>query len=326
MKRDERGSAMAARAAPPALARFLFRAALRPALPRRPPPLQGAALPLCTAPGAWSPWRGAHSQQGGDGGGAGPEGGALPSPQGTKFEERFKELSRKLFLDSLLRTASTHNHRFTADEAEAARVRIGDAQRRCFERHREKAVDGLSEFFLQTAALAVEAYKVLHPWVGQEVLFKAMRDLLGELTGGAFGAAQRALLAFQWDKFRHVSKALANLDADYGAYTTIEHHVIPGQRHEAVVTRCLYNTVTREEGVPELMAVFCAVDLLIFENYRVERYGMRFSRPATLAEGQPACRFILEKEGGAGAGEGPREAATALRRAAEHLRRGAGRK
>lgn len=241
-----------------------------------------------------------HDQPGGGRGEARKEG-TIAAAAERKLLAGIEGLAFKLFIDSLLLTASRENPRFQGREDEA-RALIEEARAGCHGRHLDKATDPRSEWTLMMTSLAVAAHKVLRPWVGEEALFRAMRELLGEKTGGVLGAAQRMLLAAKWDKFAHVSKSLRTLEADSGNYFLFEHRIDPGRRHEAVVKRCLYNEVTREEGAPELMSVFCRLDRSIFDNLRLKRHGMRFSRPTTLADGDDSCNFILER---AAAGPAP---------------------
>lgn len=60
------------------------------------------------------------------------------------------------------------------------------------------------------------------------------------------------------------------------------------------VHRCRLVELVREVGHPELAPVFCAADATFFGT---SRPGLRLERPATLAAGDPHCRFhILPQE------------------------------
>jgi L-2-amino-thiazoline-4-carboxylic acid hydrolase-like protein len=64
------------------------------------------------------------------------------------------------------------------------------------------------------------------------------------------------------------------------------------ERHSFTnITTCLFNDFFRANGVPELTAVCCALDLVWADELAQPRYGVRFERPTTLAAGDDACRF-----------------------------------
>jgi len=80
----------------------------------------------------------------------------------------------------------------------------------------------------------------------------------------------------------------------FGALFSFEVERAPGHFVQRV-TRCGFHTLLAEVGAPELTPVFCAWDRLWADE--VNRIpGVRFSRPATIAEGAPACVFAFELE------------------------------
>jgi hypothetical protein len=61
------------------------------------------------------------------------------------------------------------------------------------------------------------------------------------------------------------------------------------------VHRCLYHEFFKANGAPELTLAFCAFDNLWGDLLQDGRYGVRFTRPTTIAAGDEMCRFEFSR-------------------------------
>ncbi len=75
----------------------------------------------------------------------------------------------------------------------------------------------------------------------------------------------------------------------YGSLFVFEEEV-PGA-YRQWVRRCGFYDYLARHDVPELSAVFCAWDLLWADEVNRLDRGVRFERPATIADGSDACLF-----------------------------------
>lgn len=61
------------------------------------------------------------------------------------------------------------------------------------------------------------------------------------------------------------------------------------------ITRCLFNDLLRAAGYPEVIPVFCALDIVWADEVTDHGYNLAFSRPTTLAMGSDKCRFQFNR-------------------------------
>ena len=61
------------------------------------------------------------------------------------------------------------------------------------------------------------------------------------------------------------------------------------------IHRCFFNDFFRANGAPEVTPLFCALDNVWAAALQNGRYGVRFDRPTTLANGDDVCRFQFSK-------------------------------
>ena len=67
------------------------------------------------------------------------------------------------------------------------------------------------------------------------------------------------------------------------------------RRYEFRVTRCLFHDLYTQLGIPELTRLMCEVDNAIFNSYLPEQVTFhRNGLGNRLADGAPACHFVLE--------------------------------
>ena len=68
-----------------------------------------------------------------------------------------------------------------------------------------------------------------------------------------------------------------------------------GSRNFVNIERCFFNDFFRANDAKEVISLFCALDKVWAEALEQPRYGVRFERPTTLANGDDACRFQFRK-------------------------------
>jgi hypothetical protein len=68
-----------------------------------------------------------------------------------------------------------------------------------------------------------------------------------------------------------------------------------GRRNFVNIERCFFNDFFRANRAPVVTSLFCALDKVWAEPLEEHRYGVRFERPTTLANGDDACRFQFHK-------------------------------
>ena len=68
-----------------------------------------------------------------------------------------------------------------------------------------------------------------------------------------------------------------------------------GRRNFVNIERCFFNDFFRANQAPEVTSRFCALDKVWAEAPEEHRYGVRFERRTTLANGDDACRFQFHK-------------------------------
>lgn len=83
----------------------------------------------------------------------------------------------------------------------------------------------------------------------------------------------------------------------YGESFVFETHERTPERFEQRVVRCHFHDVLTAAGAAELTSLFCAYDSNWIDAIESARDGIRFERPATLAAGDDACRFVFLREG-----------------------------
>ncbi len=153
--------------------------------------------------------------------------------------------------------------------------------------------------------LALISYHALKAFVGGtkaisnlqaafSYLFK--RQLRGYMTS-RFGISQNA----PEEAFDRISQNfMTRGEKLYGSRWTYVQSVQDHDQFQVHVTKCLFNDFCRAHGVPELTALFCALDGVWIEELHKGRYKTHFERPTTLAAGDDVCRFQFSREKGRG--------------------------
>ena len=71
---------------------------------------------------------------------------------------------------------------------------------------------------------------------------------------------------------------------------------VQDERHSFInIEKCFFNDFFCANGVPEMTLICCTTDSLWIDELEQPRYGIRFDRPTTLAQGDDMCRFQFTK-------------------------------
>lgn len=81
----------------------------------------------------------------------------------------------------------------------------------------------------------------------------------------------------------------------FGEHFTYVLEGADNRRAHFAITRCLYNDVLRSLGYPEVIPVFCALDVIWTAEATNAPFPLTFDRPTTLARGDDRCRFYFGK-------------------------------
>lgn len=208
--------------------------------------------------------------------------------------KRAEGLQYRAYMDSLLRNLREHPQ--VIGQESLIQRRIHELYKEAIKRHEKLIADRRAQTHLQVACLVEGSYKTLLPWFcnDQDKVIELIRKPLGESAAGLVGISQKIALFFSFDKFSLMSRSLKYMESDFGKSFSIAHHIMPDY-HRASVKRCLYNSVFTEDGVPELIPIFCALDRMWFDQVHPVGHGIGFSRPSTLADGGTSCEFIIKR-------------------------------
>jgi hypothetical protein len=77
----------------------------------------------------------------------------------------------------------------------------------------------------------------------------------------------------------------------FGAHFRYEQEVADEDRSFVAITRCLFHELGRFLQRPQVVRVFCAMDMVWAEHATRPPFNLAFERPTTLAAGGDKCRF-----------------------------------
>jgi L-2-amino-thiazoline-4-carboxylic acid hydrolase-like protein len=163
--------------------------------------------------------------------------------------------------------------------------------------HTRLAVDSAGARWLTLCSVLLAAYRRLLA-VGEDkatalaILQTAMtvpfRAGIHAFIRDRFGISQDA----PQDAFERIAATFQSRgEQRFGRAFTFVAGVRDDRRSFTNITTCLFDDFFRANGVPELTAVCCALDLVWADELAHPRYGVRFERPTTLSAGDDACRF-----------------------------------
>lgn len=184
----------------------------------------------------------------------------------------------------------TKGHRLDLQGLEEEAKRLQQA-------YRAMATDAPAQVHLLMTAYVLAGYRVMR---AEGMAAETVRDLLQEAFTGMGG---RWIRLFSWLRLRFARDPLTALRrtaqrralSDYGStFRFSEKDIARG--FVLQVHRCFYYDFFRRNGHPELTTIFCAWDRNWGDAIEPKRLGVRFERPATLAEGHAACEFVFRRE------------------------------
>lgn len=207
---------------------------------------------------------------------------------------------------------------------------IEDSTKRVCERHLDKVTDDRSVVHLHTAALAIATHRTLLPIIkSEERVLNMIRAAFGaplevestmtdedklvlndDLTMRPDFWVVRTALWFAFDKMDAVRRMIVNFVSDFGTSfdAKTEERVIAGLPQQILTVRkCFYHRLCKDEDLPQITRVFCALDRNTFAALNVSKHKVRFTLDRTLVDGpdektgEPGyCEFkftkIIEKE------------------------------
>lgn len=193
-------------------------------------------------------------------------------------------------------------HPEACDEAAWQRVADDGALREeaLVREHHGMALDAPAEQWLRTCSIVLAAYRALVPFVPGprlvELFLEAMaspfRDRIATYLDSRFGIADGA----PGEAFARISENFqARGEQRFGRAFRYSADVRDATRNFVNIERCFFNDFFRRNDARELTAIFCALDKVWAEELAKPRYGVRFDRPTTLANGDDACRFQFSK-------------------------------
>lgn len=146
---------------------------------------------------------------------------------------------------------------------------------------------------VELAATPMWIYINLKERLGQDKAFEIIRVAL--LTGGLakwnlqYDTRPRTFETLFEDELRVNQTGLTR----WNTLEVVEHEP---RRFELKVTRCLYHELATALGIPEITPIVCQIDNAAFGSYLPDRVLFHRGGPGhRIADGAPACRFVLEQ-------------------------------
>jgi hypothetical protein len=130
------------------------------------------------------------------------------------------------------------------------------------------------------------------PWTGltmvREALMKPFREGIVAYIQERFGITQEA----PDGAFERISENFKRGgESRFGSAFKYVQAEQDESRSFTNIEKCLFHDFCRANSAPELTPLLCALDNVWADELSHPKYGIRFERPTTLAEGQDACRF-----------------------------------
>jgi len=129
-------------------------------------------------------------------------------------------------------------------------------------------------------------------WTGltmvREALIKPFRESITPYIQRRFGITQEA----PHEAFERISENFkSGGESRFGSAFNYVQAEQDESRSFTHIERCLFHDFFRANSAPEMTPLLCALDNVWADELSHTKYGVRFERPTTLAEGQDACRF-----------------------------------
>jgi hypothetical protein len=169
------------------------------------------------------------------------------------------------------------------------------------EANAQLAEDPAAARWIALSSMLLATYRSLRSSLGdeqraleviREALTRPFRDQITSYIEARFGISQDA----PEETFRRVSENFKSRgEVSFGRSFRYVDDVRDDRRAFVNIERCLFNEFFRKNGAPEVTPILCALDNVWANELNKPRYGVRFERPTTLANGNDACRFQFTK-------------------------------
>mmetsp|Transcript_25805 Transcript_25805/g.72255 ORF Transcript_25805/g.72255 Transcript_25805/m.72255 type:complete len:281 (+) Transcript_25805:206-1048(+) len=209
-----------------------------------------------------------------------------------KVREVLEAQNQKLWIQGVKDRLKTHHlpEETKTKVVELLQLRVSEL----IEKHNGRVSDERSSTHLQTAALVLATHKVLLPFLrNEEEVLTIIKGQMGAATSPMLRYMLKGTLYLSSDPFKSMARRLHSLKSDLGAAVTAD---ITESEQSAMmeVSSCLYNDMFEAEELPQLTSCCCcSVDRMWFEG--LERFGVGFSFPKRLSEGDGKCCFKLNR-------------------------------
>jgi len=162
------------------------------------------------------------------------------------------------------------------------------------------ALDPPGEQWLRTSSIVLAAYQALKQLAAGPRLLAIFHDAMAgpfrvQISGyleSRFGISPGA----PEEAFSRISENFQKRgEQRFGSAFRYATTAQDGSRNFVNIERCFFNDFFRANDAKEVISLFCALDKVWAEALEQPRYGVRFERPTTLANGDDACRFQFRK-------------------------------
>lgn len=177
---------------------------------------------------------------------------------------------------------------------------IGARVEELIETNRHVVRDAPSEQWLRTCCVVLATYQALDPYVkrGQllpvflEAMAAPFRNGVSGYLESRFGVSDDA----PHEAFSRISENFQKRGEErFGSTFRYAADIRDDRRNFVNIERCFFNDFFRANRAPEVTSLFCALDKVWADTLDDHRFGVRFERPTTLANGDDACRFQFSK-------------------------------
>ena len=179
-------------------------------------------------------------------------------------------------------------------------ARVGARVDELIEANQHVVSDAPSEQWLRTCCVVLATYQALNRHVkrGQllpiflEAMATPFRNGISSYLESRFGVSNEA----PHQAFSQISENFQKRGEErFGSTFRYATDVRDDRRNFVNIERCFFNDFFRANRAPEVTSLFCALDKVWAETLEDHRFGVRFERPTTLANGDDACRFQFSK-------------------------------
>jgi hypothetical protein len=196
------------------------------------------------------------------------------------------------------------SERLTSAESrrwQAAQASVRSDASRIAEENAQLAEDRAAERWIGLSSMLLATYRSLCSSLGdeqrtlailREALTGPLREQITSYIEARFGISQDT----PQEAFDRVSQNFKSRgEVSFGRSFRYVDDIRDERRAFVNIERCLFDEFFRRNRAPEITPLLCALDNVWADELSKPRYGVRFERPTTLAEGDDACRFQFTK-------------------------------